>query len=106
MSIVELFVIFAVAALVFRPKDWQLCIDKLVAFTHRIRSYQQHFQQMIFEKLNFDVDNVENSIKPDIFPEIDVSNVGNVEKGVRKKTSKKARKVKISTKSTKSTDKY
>ena len=105
MSIVELFVIFAVAALVFRPNDWQLCIDKLASFTHRIRSYQQHFQQMIFEKLHFGVDNVEKSTKPEVFPEIDVSNVKSVGKGVRKKTSKKARKVKISTKSTKSTDK-
>ena len=105
MSIVELFVIFAVAALVLRPNDWQVCVDKLVAFTRRIRSYQQHFQQMIFEKLNFDVDNVENSTKPDIFPEIDVSTVKSVGKSVGKKTSKKARKVKISTKSTKSTRK-
>lgn len=105
MSIVELFVIFAVAALVFRPKDWQLCIDKLVAFTRRIRGYQQTFQQMIFEKLNFDVDNVEKSTKPDIFPEIDVSNVKSVGKSVGKKSRKKAAKVKISTKSTKSTEK-
>ena len=105
MSIVELFVIFAVAVLVLRPKDWQLCLNKLAAFTRRIRGYQQTFQQMIFEKLHFDVDSVENSTKPDVFPEIDVSNVGNVEKGVRKKTSKKARKVKISTKSTKPTRK-
>ena len=105
MSIVELFVIFAVAALVFRPKDWQVCIDKFVAFTRRIRGYQQTFQQMIFEKLHFDVDNVEKSTKPDVFPEIDVSNVGNVEKGVGKKSRKKVRKVKISTKPTKSTGK-
>jgi Sec-independent protein translocase protein TatA len=105
MSIVELFVIFAVAALVFRPKDWQLCIDKFTAFTRRIRGYQQTFQQMIFEKLHFDVDNVENSTKPDIFPEIDVSNVGNVKKGVGKKSRKKVRKVKISTKPTKPTGK-
>lgn len=105
MSIVELFVIFAVAVLVLRPKDWQLCIDKLVAFTRRIRDYQQTFQQMIFEKLNFDVDNVEKTVKPDFFPEIDVSNVRNVGKNVKKKSSKKARKVKISTKPTKSTNK-
>ena len=105
MSVVELFVIFAVAVLVFRPKDWQLCIDKLVAFTRRIRGYKQTFQQMIFEKLHFDVDNVEKSTKPDIFPEIDVSNVKSVGKGVRKKSSKKAHKTKISTKSTKSTGK-
>ena len=105
MSIVELFVIFAVAVLVFRPKDWQLCIDKLAAFTRRIRGYQQTFQQMIFEKLHFDVDSVENSTKPDIFPEIDVSNVGNVKKDVGKKSRKKVRKVKISTKPTKSAGK-
>ena len=105
MSIVELFVIFAVAALVLRPKDWQVCIDKFTAFTRRIRGYQQTFQQMIFEKLNFDVDNVEKSTKPDFFPEIDVSNVKSVCKNVRKKTSKKAHKVKISTKSTKATGK-
>ena len=105
MSIVELFVIFAVAVLVLRPKDWQLCIDKFTAFTRRIRGYQQTFQQMIFEKLHFDVDNVEKSTKPDIFPEIDVSNVKSVGKGVRKKSSKKARKVKISTKPTKATRK-
>ena len=105
MSIVELFVIFAVAALVFRPKDWQACIDKFVAITRRIRGYQQTFQQMIFEKLHFDVDNVEKSTKPDIFPEIDVSNVKSVDRKVRKKSRKKARKVKISTKSTKLTDK-
>ena len=105
MSVVELFVIFAVAALVFRPKDWQLCINKLASFTRRIRGYQQTFQQMIFEKLNFDVDNVEKSTKPDFFPEIDVSNVKSVGKSVRKKSSKKARKVKISTKSTKVTGK-
>ena len=105
MSIVELFVIFAVAALVLRPKDWQLCVDKLAAFTRRIRGYQQTFQQMIFEKLHFDVDNVEKSTKPDFFSEIDVSNVKSVEKSVRKKSSKKARKVKISTKPTKSTGK-
>jgi len=105
MSIVELFVIFAVAVLVLRPKDWQLCIDKLAAFTRRIRGYKQTFQQMIFEKLHFDVDNVEKSIKPDIFPEIDVSNVKSVGKSVRKKSSKKAAKVKISTKPTKSTRK-
>ncbi|MBQ7537006.1 MAG: hypothetical protein IJT14_02685 [Rickettsiales bacterium] len=105
MSIVELFVIFAVAALVLRPKDWQLCINKLVKFTRRIRGYQQTFQQMIFEKLNFDVDNVEKPKKPDFFPEIDVSNVKNVEKNIKKKPSKKVHKTKISTKSTKSTDK-
>ena len=105
MSIVELFVIFAVAALVFRPKDWQLCLNKFTAFTRRIRGYQQTFQQMIFEKLNFDVDNVEKSTKPDFFPDIDVSNVKSVGKNVRKKSSKKARKVKISTKPTKVTDK-
>ena len=105
MSIVELFVIFAVAVLVLRPKDWQLCIDKLAAFTRRIRGYKQTFQQMIFEKLHFDVDSVENSTKPDIFPEIDVSNVKSVGKDVRKKSRKKARKTKISTKSTKATGK-
>ena len=105
MSVVELFVIFAVAVLVLRPKDWQLCIDKLVAFTRRIRGYQQTFQQMIFEKLNFDVDNVEKSTKPDFFPEIDVSNVKSVGKNVSKKSRKKARKVKISTKPTKATGK-
>ena len=105
MSIVELFVIFAVAVLVLRPKDWQLCLNKLAAFTRRIRGYQQTFQQMIFEKLHFDVDNVEKSTKPDIFPEIDVSNVRNVRKNVRKKSSKKAAKVKISTKPTKPTGK-
>ena len=105
MSIVELFVIFAVAALVLRPKDWQLCLNKFTAFTRRIRGYQQTFQQMIFEKLNFDVDNVEKSTKPDIFPEIDVSNVKSVGKDVRKKSRKKARKTKISTKSTKATGK-
>ena len=60
---------------------------------------------MIFEKLNFDVDNVEKPTKPDIFPEIDVSNVKSVDRKVRKKSRKKARKVKISTKSTKLTDK-
>ncbi len=60
---------------------------------------------MIFEKLNFDVDNVKKSKKPDFFPEIDVSNVRNVGKNVRKKTSKKAHKVKISTKPTKVTEK-
>ena len=103
MSIVELFVIFAVAALVFRPKDWQLCLNKFTAFTRRIRGYQQTFQQMIFEKLHFDVDNVEKSTKPDIFPEIDVSNVKSVEKSVSKKSRKKVRKVKISTKPTKPT---
>ena len=105
MSIVELFVIFAVAVLVFRPKDWQLCIDKFTAFTRRIRGYQQHFQQMIFEKLHFDVDNVEKSTKPDFFSEIDVSNVKSVGKSVGKKSSKKAAKVKISTKPTKPTGK-
>ena len=105
MSIVELFVIFAVAALVLRPKDWQLCLNKFTAFTRRIRGYQQTFQQMIFEKLHFDVDNVEKSTKPDFFPEIDVSNVKSVDKNVSKKSSKKARKVKISTKSTKATGK-
>ena len=61
---------------------------------------------MIFEKLNFDVDSVEKTTKPDFFSEIDVSNVGNVEKGVGKKSRKKARKVKISTKPTKQTKKY
>ena len=105
MSIVELFVIFAVAALVFRPKDWQLCIDKLAAFTRRIRGYKQTFQQMIFEKLHFDVDNVEKSTKPDIFPEIDVSTVKSVGKSVSKKSRKKVHKVKISTKPTKPTGK-
>ena len=105
MSIVELFVIFAVAVLFLRPKDWQLCIDRLTSFTRRIRGYQQTFQQMIFEKLNFDVNNVENPTKPDFFPEIDVSNVRNVGKNVKKKSSKKARKVKISTKPTKPTNK-
>ena len=105
MSIVELFVIFAVAVLVLRPKDWQLCLNKFTAFTRRIRGYQQTFQQMIFEKLHFDVDNVEKSTKPDIFPEIDVSNVKSVGKGVSKKSRKKAPKVKISTKPTKSTGK-
>ncbi len=105
MSIVELFVIFAVATLFLGPKDWQLCINKLVKFTRRIHGYKQHFQQMIFEKLNFDVDNVEKTVKPDFFPEIDVSNVRNVGKNVKKKSSKKARKVKISTKPTKSTNK-
>ena len=105
MSIVELFVIFAVAVLVLRPKDWQVYIDKFVAITRRIHGYKQHFQQMIFEKLNFDVDNVEKTVKPDFFPEIDVSNVRNVGKNVKKKSSKKARKVKISTKPTKPTNK-
>ena len=105
MSIVELFVIFAVAVLILRPKDWKLCLDKFTAFTRYIRGYQQVFQQMIFEKLNFDVDNVEKTVKPDFFPEIDVSNVRNVGKNVKKKSSKKARKVKISTKPTKSTNK-
>ena len=105
MSIVELFVIFAVAVLVLRPKDWQLCLNKFTAFTRRTRGYQQTFQQMIFEKLHFDVDNVEKSTKPDIFPEIDVSNVRNVGKNVSKKSRKKARKTKISTKSTKATGK-
>ena len=105
MSIVELFVIFAVAVLVLRPKDWQLCIDKLASFTRRIRGYKQTFQQMIFEKLNFDVDNVEKFKKPDFFPEIDVSNVRNVGKNVSKKSRKKVRKIKISTKPTKATNK-
>ena len=60
---------------------------------------------MIFEKLHFDVDNVEKSTKPDFFSEIDVSNVKSVSKNVSKKSRKKAHKVKISTKSTKPTGK-
>ena len=106
MSIVELFVIFAVAVLILRPKDWKLCLDKFTAFTRYIRGYQQVFQQMIFEKLNFDVDSVEKPTKPDFFPEIDISNVKSVEKNVNKKPRKKAHKTKISTKPTKQTNNY
>ena len=77
----------------------------MVAFTRRIRGYQQTFQQMIFEKLHFDVNNVDKSTKPDFFSEIDISNVKSVGKNVSKKPRKKAAKVKISTKPTKATEK-